>query len=349
MKAFEEKLKKLTSVTEPTDAGLNLPQESFLDCLLTYVEDGTVKGADRFNKLLHVLHVEPPVLLACRNTGFWQNVEHQDNNHEQSIKVARKKKPSDPFTDSSVCGSPLKLDIIADIYADDDLPVTVTKRKPVIDFAVEHKAAKKLVSLYSVWVTSTGHGLSLDRKKLPTLIALCTGQNPRLVSVLGLKPLIDPQNNVTGVKIIESVSKPIAYKSSLQKLKPDLTSADVTCTAKYNILADTGVKFNPDLESSFQLEMGWKKGTNQSLTLLQEPLMTGVSVAMIQRASGSSDSPLYPMHQVFEFNAFILQKILVILKSHVSFIVSSFPAFYRLACHQHLNFETYCFCFNKNC
>ena len=322
LRSLEGKLHKLS--VPGTESGSKLPQDIFEDSILTYIDSSATIPTERFTHLSDILHADRPVILACKNNGFWRAVEKPDSNHEQSVNFVHTRTRSSNnsnTSDNSVYGSPLKLDKIADLsITDDDAIVPVTTGKQVLDFAMRHQAARKLVSLYSILLTS---GYDLTKTQVPTLLAICSAQNLRSVSVLGLKPLTDPQNNFLGVKLIEIQSKPMMEKSNLVKLNPDFAASHVTCRAKYEILADSGLTHNPELQNSIQLELEWKKCSSVSAGLLHEPPMKANSVAKIQRPSGSPDSPLYAVYQVL-LNVIIVMTFISFLKPFIKFCKCAF-------------------------
>lgn len=310
-KQLKEKIEMLKSISDSCESEDALPQETYSDCTLTFVAGDKKFQSERFTRLCDILQTESPLLIACKNNGFFKCVEKVENADQSLSRINfittrsrsnRSSRNSSKDDNSSVCGSPLKLDIIADLSGcETDTPVlSCSPGKVAENFGLPQSSAKKLISLYSVLVTG-GHGFDIEKKHLPTVLAICDGQNVSTKSVMALKPLVDQQNNLLGVKITDTVSKPLSEKSVHMKQMTNFPSSEVTCRAKYDLLADCSFKCNPDLQSLFQLELEWKKETGKTFTLLHEPPMEASSVARIQKASGSADSPLFPLFKVCLF------------------------------------------------
>lgn len=295
LKTLQTKLKALLASKNKNE----LSQEEFLDSVITYVVDD-VKGVERYTYLVDIFHAKAPLFIACKNNGFWQPTEKPDG-HEQPIVgiQSQRKRSSRNSSDrdhSNVFGSPLKLDIIADLsISEDDPMVPVSVNKHNMDFGMELPEVRELVSLYSLLVTS---GLSISDMHPPTLLAISDCKNLRGVSVMGIEPLTDSRNNFKGVKVTDIVSKPQTDRSSIIKLNPNFASSVVKCKAKYEILTKSRLKFNLDLQNSIQLELEWTEKSSQNMTLLSQPPLKASSVAMINWVSGSTESPLLPFYQV---------------------------------------------------
>lgn len=307
LQTLYKKLLKLQSTA--SDNGKNsqsLPQEQVLDgIVLTYVTDTVKIPTERFTKLKEVTGSKFPLIIACKSNSFWQAVEKQEND-EKSFdfvscrkKSSRSSKHSSSPDQSSVCGSPLKLDIIADLSvfdADSTLPVG---KQMVLDFGLSQSKCRKLISMYSDLYSSFKDEACIDdMNEIPTLIVLCDGENVKSVSTMSLEPLFDKQNNFLGVKISETVAKPAAEKNKQTKLHPNFVTADVICKAKYDILADAGDQVQPDMQGFLRLELEWRKIVGKSLVLLHDPPTEAKAEVKIQVTSGNTRSLTFSLFQV---------------------------------------------------
>lgn len=244
VKALGEKLLKLQATysneTEPTR---RLPTETILDnIILSFITETFQVPNDRLNKLREITGAAFPIVVASKSNAFWQPVEKPKASNEKSFdfvnlrkKSSRNSKSSD-VDQSSICGSPLKLDIIADLSLCEGDSVFTSPEQVIIDFGLRQPVGKKLVSMYCNLLSSFkngGDGMKLNEKS--TLIVLFDGDNLKSVSCMAVEPLLDKQNNFLGTKISEITSNPAATKSSHMKLHPKFSSSDVLCKARYSV------------------------------------------------------------------------------------------------------------------
>lgn len=301
--------------TAASDNKKSLPQEQILDgIVLSFVTNKVKIPTERFFRLKEVTGSKFPLIVACKSNAFWQAVEKQEND-EKSFnfvnvrkKSSRSSKHSSSPDQSSVCGSPLKLDIIADLSVfDADTTIPVGKQV-VLDFGLTQSKCRKLISLYSDYYSSFRDEAGTNSMNdIPSLIVLCDGDNVKSVSTMSLEPLFDKQNNFLGVKVSETVSKPASEKKEFAKLNPKFATADILCKAKYDILADAGEQLQVDMQGFLRLELEWRKMYGKSLVLLHGPPSEAKAEVKIQVTSGNTRSLAFSIFQELEILRLVIE------------------------------------------
>lgn len=312
LKRLQEKLLKLQDQSlrsSRQETAPKIPQEDFLDSIiLSCITDEVKVSTERLSRLREIIDFKLPVVLACRSNAFWHAVEKPKELTEEktfnsvtSRKTSRGSKNSSDVDQSSVYGSPLKLDIIADLSVfegDSTLPCT---RNTVPDFGLDRAVCSKLISLYcSIQGSFRDDSISGKVNGVPTLVSLCNGENMKSVSCISAECLQDQQNNFLGVRISETSSLPAATKAAHMSFHPKFNSLDVLCKARYNILADKEDQLQPEMEGFLLLDLEWRKPVGKSLVLLHDPPSEAKAVVKIQVKSGSDKSPAFSVYQELE-------------------------------------------------
>ncbi|XP_052280307.1 protein zwilch homolog [Dreissena polymorpha] len=296
----------LSKLQASHEKGSNINQDVFNSSVLSYIRaDGSIE-IERYKKLKDVFNFKSPLIIACKNNGFWQAVERPNEiDHSPDRVHTRKKSSRHSSTDKNsigVCGSPLKLDIIADlsVFEDDEgSMVNASSKRKSVDFGLPLATVRKLMFLFSSLASNSKNVFESEKAEFPTILALCDGQNIRGVSAIALKPIVDDQNNFLGLKITDSVSKPPAEKAVHAKMLPNFSNTvEITCQAKYDIhvMAD----FSLENASFIQLELNWKIIPGQSFLMLHEPPLQAKTVARIRNYLGNPESRLSAMYQELE-------------------------------------------------
>ena len=287
---------------QSTSDSVRLPQDEFLGCILTLVRSKDKLSLERFSRLQNILSVDYPILLAYRSNSFWQLIEKEPVDKSISFVTYRKssKHSSSSTERSNVTGSPLKLDIIADLSVFEGEDEIGTCKSKTLDCGLPLSLARKLSSIFCNSFNNITTELLADQAEVPNLVTLCDGNNLKSVSCQSVSPIIDKQNNFLGVKLSEVVSNPATDKSKMPRSLPEFVNTEVKCYAKYDIISYLGDKMVPDFQSSLKLELHWRKLAGQSLILLHDPPTDAMSCVKIQVTSGNSRSPAFSMYQELE-------------------------------------------------
>ena len=303
--SLADNLKSVLHKLQSVDPGTATPQDEFMGCLLTLIREVDKISNERFSRLLDITAVEYPILLAYRSSTFWQAIENESADKSVSFITVRK---STKYSSSSTCsnksnciGSPLKLDIIADLSVFEGEGEVVAGKTKMLDCGLPLGVARKLTSIFcNSFNVLKNESLTEQQVEVPNLVILCDGNNLKSVSCLCVAPIIDKQNNFLGVKISEVLSKPAVDKSKVPKTLPEFSNSEIKCFAKYDIISYLGDKTAPDYQSSLKLELHWRKLAGQSLILLHDPPADAMSVVKIQVTSGNTRSPAFGVYQELE-------------------------------------------------
>ena len=295
----------LTKLQTANDSGSTLPQDKFMGCILTFIRATDKINSERFSRLQSITLTDYPVLLAYRSSAFWQVVENEAVDKSVSFVTYRKSSKhssSSTCTDkSNVTGSPMKLDIIADLSVLEGEGDVFAGKAKSLDCGLPLGLARKLASIYCNSFNNVKNGsLTEQHAEIPNLVVLCDGNNLKSVSCLCVVPIIDKQNNFLGVKMSEVINKPAVEKSKVPKSLPVFSNAEVNCFAKYDIMSCLDDKMISDFQNSLKLELHWRKLAGQSLILLHDPPADAVSVVKIQVTSGSTRSPAFGVYEELE-------------------------------------------------
>lgn len=307
LQSFHDKLLNLQRASLNTShTQQNIPEEHVLDGVtLSYVTEQMKIPTERFCRLKEVTDAEFPLIIACKSNAFWQALEKHEvaENSFDFVNVRKRSSKSSKCSSnadqSSMYGSPLKLDIIADLSVFEGDTTIAVGKQVVIDFGLTRSMCRKLISLYSHLYTSFKYKTSTDiLDYTPSLVALCDGDNFKSVSSMILQPLLDKQNNLLGLKITETVSEPASERSTHAKCRPQFVTSDVLCKAKYDLLTETGEQVQPNMQGFLKLELEWQKTAGKSLVLLHDPPSEANAVVKIQVVSGNSRSSAFSVFQV---------------------------------------------------
>ena len=298
MSNFKSIVYKLCSASD----GEGFPQNEDLGCILTLIRSTDEISLERFCRLQDIVNVNSPILLAYRSSSFWQARETEAIDKSVSFVTFRKssKHSSASSERSNVTGSPLKLDIIADLSVfegEDEIGVSKSKS---LDCSLPLGKARKLVSIFCNSFNKVTTQLLAEQGEIPNLMVLCDGSHVKRVSCVCVVPIIDRQNNFIGFKTSEVACKPAADKSKLPKSVPEFANKEVKCFAKYDIISNLGDKFNPDFQNSLYLELHWRKHAGQLAILLHDPPTDATANVKIQVMSGNTRSPAFSMYQELE-------------------------------------------------
>ena len=285
------------------------PQNEDLGCILTLVRSKDKISLERFCRLQDIVNVNSPILLAYRSSSFWQARETDVADKSVSFVTFRKssKHSSASSERSNVAGSPLKLDIIADLSVFEGEDEVVLSKSKSLDCGLPLTKARKLVSTFCNSFNKATTQVLAEQGEVPNLMVLCDGSHVKRVSCLCAVPIIDKQNNFLGFKISEVACQPARDKSKLPKSVPEFANKEVKCSAKYDIISNLGDKLNPDYQNSLYLELHWRKHAGQLAILLHDPPTDATANVKIQVTSGNTRSPAFSMYQELE----ILRSIVV--------------------------------------
>lgn len=309
IKTFQEKVTRLqNAVSKGYNQNSTLICDDFHEgCMLTYLDENSDLKVKRFHTIKSIVGLTYPLLFACKSKAFWQaagtKAVSEINSDFVNVRKktnSRSKTSSSSANQSSSCGSPLELDMIADLSIFDNDTMLPFSKQLTDDIGIPHAVAVKLVSLFSnIFSQSINDGIveSVKISETPTLVVICDGDNLNGVSTLSIKPLIDKQDNFLGVKITETTSKPSANKNVHAKLCPNFSTSDIVLKAKYDILAEAGDRSHSDLQSSLKLEVEWQKVTGLSLVLLHDPPVEAKCQLKLRVFSGNTRSPAFSIYQ----------------------------------------------------
>jgi len=283
-------------------------QDEQFQCTFSFLDKEGKSTCERYVKLKSLMGFESPVVVVSKNKNFWKDIEKPflDENSFNFVKMKKKgsssSRPTPNPDQSSICGSPLKLDVIADlsVFAEGDEGEKESVSR-FIDCGLSLQLTRRLVSLYSVLCCSKNE-VDTERRGLPTLMAVCDGQNISQVAVMAICPLTDKQNNFLGTKITKVVCTPLALKTTHVKLHPSLSNPNIVCRAKYDIHRHTVEKASLTDDSFIQLDLEWGQPPSQAFQLLHDPPLQAKTNATIHNTPGHSESPLFTLYQVFSLH-----------------------------------------------
>lgn len=303
MTSFQSTVHKLCFTNK---SGSEFPQDEFLGCILTLIKSSHKISLERFSQLQNIINIDNPILLAYKSSTFWQAKvkEMADKSITgSSITIRKSTKPSSSSLDrSSVVGSPLKLDIIADlsVFIEEEEVGTTSSKSKSLDCGVALGRARKLASIFCHSFNKITTEMLAEQGEIPNLVVLCDGNNLKSVSCLCVVPVIDKQNNFIGFKMSQVASKPSTEKGKVPKSVPEFANKEVRCYAKYDIISYSGDKLNLDCQNSLYLELHWRKHAGQLVILLHDPPIDAISNVKVQVTSGNTGSPAFSMYQELE-------------------------------------------------
>ncbi|KAL4230481.1 hypothetical protein ACF0H5_010863 [Mactra antiquata] len=323
LSSFGGKIVKLKGQSEDLKQDNTIPCELIQDdAYCYYVHEKTNVPSDRFTRLKEIIDVKAPFILVCRSEGFFlapEKLDNNDNENSLNFVTARKKssrssKTSSNGDQSTMCGSPLKLDIIADLSVFDGDSTSGASvhvdNSYTLKFGLKLHKARKILSMYSHLFSSLKiEGAGDKIIESPTLITICDGENINSVSSMSLEPLFDKVNNFLGVKITETRSEPADTKICHMKRSSKFSSGEVLCSAKYDIFSEnvTGGVSQIDAQGLLSLELEWKKKAGESLVPLHDPPLDSKAKVNVQVTSGDIRSSAFTLYQELEILGSIIE------------------------------------------
>ena len=253
----------------------------------------------RLKRLREIIPITFPLLLTCKSDIFWKDGEEEKMVLHSTVTQRKKTSSSSSGNETtSICGSPLKLDVIADLSAVDKSCVHSTGgRSSTIDCGLQVQTGRKILSLFSTVLTDRKDSLGFSDKSIPMVAVLCDAKHVQPLSCIGVKALVDKQNNFVGLRSTQIISKQAEERSEFRKVQLNFASSDVTCQAKYDLLIDTDSVL-PSTRNSIGTTFQWKKRSDMTLIPLFDPPRESKAVVNIQVSSGNCESPAFSLFQV---------------------------------------------------